>query len=212
VASDVDHSVVLSGPRALLPKDSVQYAATTLEELRFRWASVRDDARRFKEALAEVEAARLFEHYPPERPYGDLDALCQAELGAPLNEVKRKTRDEIARQAQRHGQEAQGRPVLTRRASGARGGRGRKALSNVKSFGGNSGSYLSRRLERDFPEIADRLAAGDFPSVRAAARAAGLVKPVVQARATVDAVTRAIRRHFSAEQIREVIARLEESL
>jgi hypothetical protein len=43
--------------------------------------------------------------------------------------------------------------------------------------GGNSADYLASRLRRDHPAIADRLAAGEFKSVRAAAIEAGIVKP-----------------------------------
>ena len=42
---------------------------------------------------------------------------------------------------------------------------------------GNSASYLAARLARDFPKIAERLAAGEFRSVRAAAIAAGIITP-----------------------------------
>ena len=38
-------------------------------------------------------------------------------------------------------------------------------------------AYLVAKLKRDAPEIAERLAAGEFRSVRAAALAAGIVKP-----------------------------------
>ena len=43
---------------------------------------------------------------------------------------------------------------------------------------GTSASYLAARLARDFPEIADRLAKGEFRSVRAAAIAAGIITPL----------------------------------
>jgi hypothetical protein len=41
--------------------------------------------------------------------------------------------------------------------------------------GSNKAAYLIARLKRDFPEIAKRLGAGEFRSVRAAAIAAGLI-------------------------------------
>jgi hypothetical protein len=41
---------------------------------------------------------------------------------------------------------------------------------------GTSASYLVRRLKRDAPEIAQELAQGKFPSARAAAIAAGIVR------------------------------------
>lgn len=41
---------------------------------------------------------------------------------------------------------------------------------------GNSSNYLVRRLKRDAPEVAEALARGEYPSARAAAIAAGVVK------------------------------------
>ena len=42
---------------------------------------------------------------------------------------------------------------------------------------GRGAAYLVARLKRDAPGFAERLAAGEFPSARAAALAAGIVKP-----------------------------------
>jgi hypothetical protein len=51
------------------------------------------------------------------------------------------------------------------------GGRGHKAPDNVTSFErGNTAAYLAARIKRDFPEIAEQLAEGQFRSVRAAAK------------------------------------------
>lgn len=44
------------------------------------------------------------------------------------------------------------------------------------NLGGTSAEYLARRLARDAPEILNRLEAGEFKSVRAAAKEAGIVK------------------------------------
>jgi hypothetical protein len=41
---------------------------------------------------------------------------------------------------------------------------------------GNSATYLSRRIARDRPDILQRMKDGEFPSVRAAAIEAGIVK------------------------------------
>jgi len=52
-------------------------------------------------------------------------------------------------------------------------------VDNVNSLqGGNAASYLAARLRRSAPEIADRLARGEFRSVRAAAIAAGIITPL----------------------------------
>jgi hypothetical protein len=42
---------------------------------------------------------------------------------------------------------------------------------------GNEASYLAARLKRDFPDIAAAVERGEYPSMRKAALAAGIVKP-----------------------------------
>lgn len=199
----------LAGPRSLLPRDSIEYASTTLEELRFHWAGMRDDERRLEKTLTEIEAARIHERYPVAQPYGDLNALCLGELGAPLAEVRRTAAEVKAKRVQEWAEEAQNNPILTHEEAGAKGGRGNKASNDITSFRGTAGSYLSRRLARKFPEIAARQAAGEFSSVRAAALEAGIVKPTFRASLTVDGVARAVRRHFAPDQIAELVRLLE---
>jgi hypothetical protein len=53
----------------------------------------------------------------------------------------------------------------------------RAARARAGAKGGTSVAYLVPRLERDHPEIAEALARGEFRSVRAAALAAGIIKP-----------------------------------
>lgn len=48
-------------------------------------------------------------------------------------------------------------------------------VNSTSVQGGNSRDYLLARLKRDSPEIAEALARGEYPSVRAAAKAAGLI-------------------------------------
>lgn len=68
---------------------------------------------------------------------------------------------------------------LARTEGGKLGGRGHKNLGdNVTKVSerGNAAVYLAGVLKRDHPEIAEKLAAGEFRSVRAAAKAAGIVR------------------------------------
>ena len=79
--------------------------------------------------------------------------------------------EDVCEQAKQQG------ALATRAAAGAQGGRGRKASNNVTSFTrGNDATYLARRLLRDAPDIFAALERGEYPSVRAAAKAAGLVR------------------------------------
>lgn len=73
---------------------------------------------------------------------------------------------------------------------------------------GQSGDYLLARLKRDHPEVLARLQQGEFPSIRAAAIAAGLLTPSDSVPRTLDGYERAIRRHLSPDQQRELAQRL----
>lgn len=67
--------------------------------------------------------------------------------------------------------------------------------------GGNRGSYLAARIKRDRPDIAERVEAGEFPSMRAAAIAAGIIRQksiVEKALALVKKMTEAERLEFKA--------------
>ena len=61
----------------------------------------------------------------------------------------------------------------------------------LKSGRGTDPSYLAARIKRDHPEIAARVEAGEFKSIRAAAIEAGIVKvatPIEKARKAISAL------------------------
>jgi hypothetical protein len=199
-------NVPLAGPRDLLPRGSVEYAATSLEELRFRWASVRDDERRFDKTLAEIEAARIFEHYPPEQPYGDLDALCRKELGVPLTEARRTIWEVRVDRAQALAADA---PVLLGNRGPATKEEKPIVYERNNRLGGDSADYLTARIARDHPAILEKMRAGAYPSVRAAALDAGIVRQRVSILPTVDGFRRAIEAHLSSDDIEALIGLLQ---
>lgn len=55
-------------------------------------------------------------------------------------------------------------------------GRSRVDIVNSKAKGGNSTEYLASRIKRDRPDIAEKI--DDYPTVYAAAVAAGIIKPL----------------------------------
>jgi hypothetical protein len=57
-----------------------------------------------------------------------------------------------------------------------RSGRGHTKKPHEKAKAGNRSDYLVARIARDRPDILEQMKAGEFTSVREAARAAGLVK------------------------------------
>jgi hypothetical protein len=50
----------------------------------------------------------------------------------------------------------------------------------MKSVQGNTSKYLTERIKEVRPDILDRMKAGEFSSVRAAALEAGIVEPSFQ--------------------------------
>jgi len=76
---------------------------------------------------------------------------------------------------------------------------------------GNSQTYLLRRIARDQPELLDQIGEEKpYRSARAAAIAAGIIKPVPTIR-LVDDITKvasALRRHLSPEQISSLMKAL----
>jgi hypothetical protein len=74
---------------------------------------------------------------------------------------------------------------------------------------GDSPEYLSARIARDRPDVQEGMKAGDYPSVRAAAVDAGIVKPRIQvtwkADATPEAIAAAIYKKIPSEMLSDVI-------
>lgn len=202
--------VPLTGPRGLLPKDSPEYAATTLEELRFRWANVRDDERRFTATLAEVVEARIFERWPAGAPYGDVDKLCRGELGAPLSQVRETVATTNSERIKRAAEQTTGD---VRSEGGYQRGT-RLSLPNVgsdkrqdRATANGVSDETQRKLDRlakDFKPLMQRVKSGEL-SVDRAYRMA-LSKPGrITVLAEPQALADGIRRHLAPEQITELV-------
>jgi hypothetical protein len=56
-------------------------------------------------------------------------------------------------------------------------GNGRSSFDIIKATdGGTSAAYLTAKIARDNPAVLEEMKAGKYPSVRAAAKAAGVLK------------------------------------
>jgi hypothetical protein len=201
--------VPLSGPRNLLPKDSPEYAVTTLEELRFRWANVRDDERRFMATLAEVVEARIFERWPAGAPYGDVDRLCRGELGTPLHQVRETVatteRERVIRAANATTGAAlpEGRPEKLGNVPSS----SRASRAAVNGVSDKTQGKLDR-LAMDFKPLHEQVKSGELSVDRAYRMALG--KPGrITVLAEPQALADGIRRHLTREQIAELIRLLE---
>ena len=114
--------------------------------------------------------------------------------GSPLEAIPLQLAIEQAREQPlaKHGEIGNGRADESR-------------ADNVRSTDfGNSTSYLLRRIARDQPELLDQIGDGKpHRSARAAAIAAGIIKPVPIVRLVDDPakVAANIKKHLSPEQI-----------
>lgn len=75
---------------------------------------------------------------------------------------------------------------------------------------GSRADYLTARIARDRPDILERMKAGEYRSVRQAALEAGIVKPYLQIPYDPERAARAIRRHFTPDQIAALVDLLTE--
>lgn len=78
----------------------------------------------------------------------------------------------------------------------AKGKKGFKPASNIgdnitnAKRGSTGAEYLTARIARDAPAVLERMKRGEFKSVRAAARAAGILKPIDPVRVAVRVVAK----------------------
>jgi hypothetical protein len=77
------------------------------------------------------------------------------------------------------------------------------------SPGGETSDYLAARIARDRPDIQQQMKSGEFPSVRAAAIAAGILTPRIRvewkANANADAIASALLKKISPDMLPDVI-------
>lgn len=97
--------------------------------------------------------------------------ISDARPSATIGEAMQEARDKRAETIREAVESAKNAPL------GQHGGR-RGLSTGRKKRAGNSAEYVAARLRRDHPAIFSALERGEYPSVRAAALAAGVVKPV----------------------------------
>ena len=83
-----------------------------------------------------------------------------------------------------------------------------KLIASAPISGGTSADYLAARIARDRPDILDRMKAGEYPSVRAAALDAGIVKRTATIPLDPTRAARIIVKHFTPEAARTLAAEL----
>lgn len=138
---------------------SPEWARSTTEYAKDIWQSAGRSAERWQRIVDEMETGRAWVALG----YPSLDALLVAEIGV----TTQQSIEVVTAAARQQG------PLA---ANGAIGN-GRSSLDIVKpTQGGNDSTYLARRLLRDAPDIFAALERGEYRSVHAAAKAAGIIR------------------------------------
>lgn len=181
----------------------------TVSALQSMWKSLDLDYERYTRTLKEAEEHRIWERIPPGNPYGSKEAMLEA---AALG-------DEAAARARVAIQGLNGRPMAIRE----RGKDGRyhavtppgavqhQEFTRTKR-GSSHADYLTARIARDRPDVWERMKAGEFTSVAAAAREAGIPYKVPKRISVTDPATvaKALRKAFSPEDLQALISELQD--
>ena len=119
--------------------------------------------------------------------FASFEDFCKAELGKTLCEVEQivsgvrvlqatgRTAPITERQARTAAEALAAAPKLATHGRPTKGNENKGNIVTLKARG-NSKEFLAARINRDHPEIAERVKAGEFKSIRAAAIVAGIVK------------------------------------
>lgn len=181
-----------------------------LEAVIRKWQSIaqgrfRDDCRALLQMIDETDTHRLWETYA-DGWYKDRDTFLRKVVLIDYDLTEQSLSEIVARL--RRGESV--RLTLAERtvdraivveplpANGAIGN-GRSSDNIKATKGGTSADYLTARIKRDRPDIADRMQRGEFRSVRAAAIEAGLVArpdPMQQARRAFERLQPEDREEF----------------
>jgi hypothetical protein len=120
--------------------------------------------------------------------FSSFEDFCKAELGKTLCEVEQivsgvrvlqstgRTAPITERQARTAAETLAAAPKLAMHGGDRKKEGSRSSVSVTLEKGGHRKTRLAARLNRDHPEIAERVKAGEFRSIRAAAIVAGIVK------------------------------------
>jgi hypothetical protein len=207
----------LFGPRELKTPGSEEWIIQTLFHANRVWHSLTYDTKQWQDVVADLDQQKVWLKYPKEKPYGTRAALYMEELGADEPALTQAKEEQQLRAAQTM---AAAMPVAQH--GGAREDAGRKSKTEpkalnqvdniklIKTPGGTSKDYLAAKIKRDRPDIAADVEAGKYPSIRAAALAAGIIKyRAVQINPDdPDQIMRQLEKHCSASVIEKLQALL----
>ena len=149
------------GPRDLKAPGNPEWCWQTVSFLQSLWKSLDLNLDRYLAVWAEAEEHKVWEKIPYDNPYGTKEKMLQdLALG-----------DEARARARVAGQAVIAMPLRANGGVRAKGEQldGRQAADKL-----TKADYLTARIARDRPDIWERMQRGEFKTVAAAAREAGI--------------------------------------
>ncbi len=187
-----------SGPIALKEAGSPAWCWQLLAALQTQWRALNVDYELYMRTWADAESYEVWNKVPYDNPYGSKERMLEALEIGDIPEAKARVVEKAmtAQPLNSHGSNQHGHDDVTR----------------VTSSRGNRTDYLTARIARDRPDIWERMKHGEFSSVAAAAREAGIHLPqprrTVSLSDNVDRLALRLRQHYTAEQIQRIAERL----
>ncbi len=194
-----------SGPRGFKEKGEPDWCWQTISALQTMWLSLETSYDTYIRTWTDAEEFRVWEKIPYDNPYGSKEAMLEAlEVGDAKMAQKRMQVQRVA---------------ATARKIRDHGGNRRSTDFQVdndkfeKLKGGTAEEYLAGRIQRDAPEVFEKLLAGEYESVRKAALDAGIVKAgpkTISLGNNVKRVAATLKDNYSREQVQEIVQVLTE--
>lgn len=189
------------GPRAMKDPGSREYAIQTLCSLKRYLESKEIDERRLRE---ELDVIKEHKHWSV-LGYASLDEYLKTETGLTAAEILGRAKQAVIRAVCAAAEEA---GVLKHGGDRKSESADQGDNSNLEPKRGNDQTYLARKLLTEQPETFELLKAGEFRSVRAAAKHCGIVKDKPTKAVSIespDAAIAGLRKVFSDEAIKNAL-------
>ena len=150
------------GPRDMKAPGDPAWCWQTVSALQTMWKGLDINLDLYVQTWAEAEEHQVWEKIPYDNPYGTKEKMLE-QLGVG---------DDAQARARTSAQAVDAIPL---RKNGGVRVKGQPAVQQA-AYGSTNKAYLSARIARDYPDILERMVRGEFKSVAAAARAAGILQ------------------------------------
>lgn len=193
------------------PPGSQAWAIAVRLELRSRIKNTESDARHLQRLARLMEEHQGYTQLPKRtgRPFASWREFCVTEPPYGLGYDPEMLRLVVEERMTAQALAASAQPL-----NGHGGDRKTTLAHNLETVEqrGESSEYLTARIARDRPDILDEMKAGKYPSVRAAALDAGIVKPRISIPADPAGAAAALTRRFSRADLTLLVELLAEQI